>query len=59
MVLNSFYNEAKNFFYFVFFSDFLYDLFINKVKKLEVAVSKPIMEDIPVSLSLSLSISFC
>ena len=33
------------------FSFFLYDLFINKVKKLEVAVSNPIMDDIPVSFS--------
>ena len=51
------YCEVENFFNFVFFSRFLYDLFINEVKKLEVAVSNPIVEDIHVSLSLSLS--FC
>ena len=53
----------KLFFSFAFFGYFLYDLFIKKVKKLEVAVSNPIMEHIPVSFSLFqlgfLSFSFC
>ena len=51
-------------FNFTFFNFFLYDLFINKVRKLEVAVSNPIIEDISVSFSpsrlgfLSFSFSF-
>ena len=44
--------ETKN--GFDFFVEFLYDLFINKVRKLELAVSNPIIEDIPVCFSLSL-----
>ena len=55
---------SSKLFNFTFFSFFLYDFFINKVRKLEVAVSNPIIEDIPVSFSpsrlgfLSFSFSF-
>ena len=52
MILNFFITKLKTFLNFAFFSCFLYDLFIDKVRKLEVAVSNPIMEDIPVSFSL-------
>ena len=44
--------SSKLFFNFNVFSFFLYDLFVNKVRKLEVAVSNPIIEDIAVSFSL-------
>ena len=44
--------KLKTFFLILPFSVFS-DLFINKARKLEVAVSNPIMEDIPVSRSLS------
>ena len=54
MVLKFFLTKLKISFNFAFFSYFLYDIFINKVKKLEVAVSNPIMEDIHVFFSLSL-----
>ena len=37
---------------------FLYDLLINKARKLEVAESNPIMENIPVSFSLSVRAPF-
>ena len=53
LVLNFFIVKLKSFLILCF----LYDLFINKVKKLEVAMSNPFMEDIHVSLSLSLSLS--
>ena len=61
IVLIFFIAQVQNFFFNFAFS-FFYDLFINKVRKLEVAVSNPIIEDIPASFSLSrlglLSFSF-
>ena len=51
MVFELFYCEVENFFNSAFLS-FLYDLFTNKDRKLEVAESNPIMENIPISFSL-------
>ena len=45
--------SSKLSFNFVFFNFFLYDFFISKAGKLEVAVSNPIMEDIGMSPSSS------
>ena len=75
MVLIFFIAKLETFFSnFAFFSFFLYDLFINKVRKLEVAVSNEIMDIfpspslfrlgfLPFSFSftfyLSLTLSFC
>ena len=53
-----FYCEVENFFYFCLFQFFLYDLFTNKAKKLEVAESNPIMKIIPISPSLSVRVPF-
>ena len=47
-----FYCNLENLFIFAFFSSFLYDLFTNKTRKLEVAESNPIMENILISFSL-------
>ena len=53
IVLN-FYFEVENLcFNFAFFVFFLYDLFTNKARKLEVAESNLIRENIPISHSLS------
>ena len=57
MVLNFFTAKYKTF-NFALTSFFLYDLFTNKVRKLEDAKSKPNMEYTPISLSLSVRVSF-
>ena len=47
--------NGKLVFNFAICSFFLYDLFTNNARKLKVAESNPIMENIPISLSLSVS----
>ena len=44
--------DVEYFLDFAFCSSFLYDFFINKARKLEVAESNPIMENIPVFFSV-------
>ena len=53
MVLNFLYCEVENLFFIFAFFSFLYDLFTNRARKVEVAESNTIMENIPVSFSLS------
>ena len=58
MVLSFFAAESKHLLSFAFFS-FLYDLFTNNGRNLEIAESNPIMENICSSLSVpSFSFSF-
>ena len=52
MILIFLYYENENFLFLSFSVFFSNDLFINKVRKLEVEVSNPIMGDIPVSFFL-------
>ena len=56
MFLHFFYPEVEFFLDYAFFSFFLFDLFINKARELEFAESNPIIEYVPNSLSLSLSL---
>ena len=46
-----FYCEVEDFFNFAFFV-FLYDLFTNKARELEVAMSNPIVESFPIFFSV-------
>ena len=58
MALNFFYCEVEYIFFGFCLRFFSSDFFINKARKLEVAESNPIMENIPVSSSLSVSVPF-
>ena len=53
MFSNFFTARLKTFLCFAIFSIFLYELFSNKFRKLEVAESNRIMEYIPISLCLT------
>ena len=58
IVFEHFFTAKLKTFVFLAFLIFLYDLFTNKARKLEVAEWNPIMEKIPISLVLSVGWDF-